>query len=120
MRVLKLFIPTLFLGLTSFGLPLSFEQRSAESFRAPFAEGGVEVQKDRVSFRDVTLRFVGGGAQAQLRGVGTSAPATYLSNRFARTFPQFPKVAIRNLYPGVDAIFYGKDESLEYDLQLAP
>jgi uncharacterized protein (TIGR03437 family) len=126
MRALKLLIPTLFFVLACFGLPLSFEQRSAQSFRAPFAEGGVEVRPDRVSFGDVTLRFLGVGrqggvgGQGQLIGVGGPAPATYLRDGFTRTFRQFPKVAIRNLYPGADAIFYGNGDRVEYDLMLAP
>src|SRR4029077_4429460 len=35
-------------------------------------------------------------------------------------FPQYPKLAMRGLYPGIDAIFYGNGDGLEYDLSLTP
>src|SRR5690348_8171469 len=34
--------------------------------------------------------------------------------------PTFARVRYRNLFPGVDAVFYGKEGEIEYDLLLAP
>jgi uncharacterized protein (TIGR03437 family) len=53
-----------------------------------------------------------------MEGVGAAAPSTYIRDGTIRTFAQFPKVAILNLYAGVDAVFYGNAASLEYDLKL--
>jgi uncharacterized protein (TIGR03437 family) len=100
-------------------LPLSFEQRDATHFLARLPSGTADLSRDRVTLGDVTLRFVGSAPTARLEGLGQAAPSTYLRAGFVRTFPQFPRAAIRGLYHGVDAIFYGTGESLEYDLQLA-
>src|SRR5580704_6940498 len=108
----------IFTTLRCLALPLSFEQRDATHFLARFPNGAAELRPDRVSLGDVTLRFVGSAPSARLEGIGPAAPATYLRAGSARTFPQFPRLAIRGLYPGVDAIFYGSGANLEYDLQL--
>jgi len=99
-------------------LPLSFEQRDATHFLARFPNGAAELRPDRVSLGDVTLRFVGSAPSARLEGLGPAAPSTYLRADSVRTFAQFPRLAIRGLYPGVDAVFYGSGMNLEYDLQL--
>ena len=96
----------------------SFEQRDATHFLARFPSGTAEVRPDRVSLGSVTLRFVGSARSARLEGLGPAAPSTYLRAGFVRTFPQFPRLAIRGLYPGVDTVFYGSGANLEYDLQL--
>jgi uncharacterized protein (TIGR03437 family) len=40
--------------------------------------------------------------------------------RWRPDVPLFGKVRYRNLYPGIDAVFYGNPNDLEYDLELAP
>jgi uncharacterized protein (TIGR03437 family) len=99
-------------------VPLAFEQRDATHFLARFSNGTAELRRDGVSLGDVTLHFVGCARAARLEGIGHAAPSTYLRAGYVRTFPQFPRLAIRGLYPGVDAIFYGSGANLEYDLQL--
>ena len=79
----------------------------------------MEYSPDRVTVRPVTLRFRGAADGGEAGGVGSPAPSTYLRAGFARTFRQFPKLAIHNLYAGVDAIFYGNGDDLEYDLKIA-
>jgi uncharacterized protein (TIGR03437 family) len=98
--------------------PLSFEQIDTAHFLVHFPNGTAELRRDRVSLGDVSLRFVGSAPSARLEGLGPAAPSTYLRAGFVRTFPQFPRLAIRGLYRGVDAIFYGSGPNLEYDLQL--
>jgi hypothetical protein len=81
--------------------------------------GTVEFRPDHVTGAGVTLRFLHASSNAHLEGIGAAAPSTYLGQGFSRTFSQFPKLAIRNLYPGIDAVFYGNGQSLEYDLEVA-
>jgi uncharacterized protein (TIGR03437 family) len=100
--------------------PLSFEQRNPGHFMARLPGGTVEFRPDRVTAGGVTLRFLHASSDAHMEGVGAAAPSTYLGHGFSRTFPQFPKLAIRNLYPGIEAIFYGNGQNLEYDLEVAP
>ncbi|HEY4361958.1 MAG TPA: hypothetical protein VGN17_13355 [Bryobacteraceae bacterium] len=40
--------------------------------------------------------------------------------RWHSDIPLFGKVRYRNVYPGIDAVFYGNPDDLEYDLVLAP
>jgi uncharacterized protein (TIGR03437 family) len=100
--------------------PLSFEQRSPGHFMARLPMGTAEFRPDHVTAGGVTLRFPDASSNARMEGIGASAPSTYLGRGFSRTFSQFPKLAIRNLYPGIDAVFYGNGQSLEYDLEVAP
>ena len=41
-------------------------------------------------------------------------------SRWRRNIPQFSRVQYRNLYPGIDLDFYGKEGRLEYDFEVAP
>src|ERR1700722_17180771 len=79
-------------------LPLSFEQRDATHFLARLPNGTADLSRDCVRLEDVTLRFVGSAPTARLEGLGQAAPSTYVRAGFVRTFPQFPRLAIRGLY----------------------
>ncbi|HTR35417.1 MAG TPA: SBBP repeat-containing protein [Bryobacteraceae bacterium] len=100
--------------------PLGFEERQPTLFVAHSAGVPVKIAQGRVAVGDVTLRFLGGSAAARLEGVGPSAPSTYITSRGSATFPQFTRLAMRRLYSGVDVLFYGHENQLEYDLELAP
>ncbi|HEY3841476.1 MAG TPA: hypothetical protein VGL72_33130, partial [Bryobacteraceae bacterium] len=101
-------------------LPLSFEQRSALQFRTQLHGMPVTIGPNVVSFGSIRLRFEGASAQVRLAGIGKPVPATYVSARARQTFRQYPKLALRHLYPGVDAVFYGNGSELEYDLTFQP
>jgi uncharacterized protein (TIGR03437 family) len=110
----------LLLALRCIALPISFEERDPRHFVSHCANGTVEFLLDRVVAGDVTLRFAGTSGAERLEGRGPSAPSTHLRAGFSRTLRQFPRLAMHALYPGIDAVFYGHGEDLEYDLQLAP
>lgn len=120
MRIFPSLVLALSFAAQSPALPLTFEQRDAQRFLARLPDGAIEVRPDRLTLGDVTLRFSGASANARVVGVGAPAPSTYLRAGFSRTFRQFPKIAIRKLYPGIDAVFCGNGEDLEYDLNIAP
>ena len=40
--------------------------------------------------------------------------------RWRRNIPTYARVAYRQLYPGIDLVFYGNQRQLEYDLVVAP
>lgn len=42
------------------------------------------------------------------------------SSQWHTGIPTYAQVHYRNLFPGVDAVFYGKESQIEYDLVLAP
>jgi hypothetical protein len=81
----------------------------------------------------VTLRF--NGANKSLQPVGESqtkhktnyflgdAPGEAAAGQAERQFtdvPNFERVRFRSVYPGVDALFYGRNGEVEYDLVLQP
>jgi len=103
-----------------FALPLTFEERDSNRFFTRFGREAMEIQFGRIVLGDVTLRFAGSSKVARVEGLGPSAPCTYLRAGFTRTVRQFPKLVIRNLYPGIGAVFYGAGGNLEYDLTVAP
>jgi uncharacterized protein (TIGR03437 family) len=119
MHISRSLVPSLLIATRCLALPLSFEERDPRHFLARVANSTVELRANRVILRDVTLRFLGAAHAARLEGLGPTSPSTYLRAGFVRTFPQFPQLAIHDLYPGVDAVFYGSGDNLEYDLKIA-
>lgn len=108
-------LPLLCAGqLLAAAIPLTFEQRTPSLF----VSGGVRLEPGRVTVGGITLRFRNAAA-TRMQGVGAPSPATYIGPGRPRTFQQFPKLA---MHPdrGIDALFYGSDGRLEYDLMIAP
>jgi uncharacterized protein (TIGR03437 family) len=99
--------------------PLYFEDRQNGVFESHAAGEAIRIYADRVEIGDITLRFAHASKQARVEGLGTPAPSTYLLRGRTLSFRQYPKARIRNLYPGIDAVFYGTAGRLEYDLKLA-
>jgi len=63
----------------------------------------------------------GGRAEAAGRLPGLSSYFGGASHATWHTrVPQFGKVIYRDVYPGIDLVYYGSDGSLEYDFQIAP
>jgi uncharacterized protein (TIGR03437 family) len=98
--------------------PLYFEQRSSEVFETRASGPSVTIRADRISLDGVTLRFVHPSKNAHLKGLGTSAPSTYITRGQTHSFRAYPEARIRRLYPGIDVAFYGHPGHLEYDLDL--
>jgi uncharacterized protein (TIGR03437 family) len=108
------------LAISTTSIPLSFEQRDSGLFVTHAAGDSVQFRMGSVTVGGVTLLFRNSSAAARLEGIGAASPATYVSDCDRCTFQQFPKLAMRSLYPGIDAVFYGNAGRLEYDLALAP
>ncbi len=66
----------------------------------------------------------------RLGGASTSAPyqpdgrpagnIDYLTARFRERVPTYTRLRRHDVYPGVDLVYYGNGEHLEYDFELAP
>jgi hypothetical protein len=73
----------------------------------------------------VEMRF-GGANQVPVLAGTESLPGRsnyFMGNdpaRWRRNIPQFSRVRYRNLYPGIDLDFYGKQGRLEYDFEVSP
>jgi hypothetical protein len=73
----------------------------------------------------VTMRIVGADPGAAIAGTD-ALPATanyFVGNdpkRWRREVPTYAKVRYRQVYPGIDVVYYGNARQLEYDFVLAP
>ncbi len=118
------FLAVVWLGCVSAAVrpdrPIYFEDRRNGIFESHAAGQSIRIHADRVEFGDVTLRFLHASQRARVEGVGAPAPSTYLMRGRTVSLRQYPKARIRNLYPGIDVVFYGTVGRLEYDLELAP
>ncbi|HEY3823888.1 MAG TPA: SBBP repeat-containing protein, partial [Bryobacteraceae bacterium] len=73
----------------------------------------------------LSMMWMGSNASAQADGVDElPAKANYLigsdSEKWRRGIPLYGRIQYRDLYPGVDLIYYGERGQLEYDLAFAP
>ena len=73
----------------------------------------------------VKMKVVGGRTNAQAEGVDrlTSTSNYFIGNRPAEwrtAVPHYSRVRYRNIYPGIDVLYYSSDRRLEYDFILAP
>lgn len=99
------------LFLTSSGAVLSLSER-------PSAQ--------RITARVLRMKLVGANAAAQVEGLDRLPGRTsyFIGNdpkKWVTDVPTYAKVRYRNLYPGIDLVFYGNDRNqLEYDFVLAP
>ncbi len=120
-------------------LPLRFEENRGQTHaRARFVaranrfnvflsptEALFDLQGDQPGSRSVMrMELVGARASAPLSGVGSViGRSSYLKGRdrskWLRNVPGYGKVRYAGVYPGVDAVFYGKQQELEYDFLVA-
>ncbi len=77
--------------------------------------------------REATLRFrlEGANRSPKISGVGElPGKSNYLVGGDARRWrtgvPAFERVRYESVYPGIDALYYGRQGQLEYDFNLAP
>ncbi|MBZ5723441.1 MAG: SBBP repeat-containing protein [Acidobacteriia bacterium] len=115
-------------------LPLAFERNDGQSpseieflargpgYRIGLGSQGVIIQSR--SWR-VTTRFAGRGPHIPGAGMQPlSVKSHYLVGNDAahwRTdIPSFRQVVYRNVYPGIDVVYYGNQGQLEFDLIVAP
>lgn len=114
--------------------PLRFEPAAPDTaggakFIARGARFHFEFTPDRAVLRsgrkDVRLSFVGANPAARIQGEQMLASKTnlYLGNnpsQWRHAVPNYGRVRVEQLYPGVDLDYYGNAGQLEYDLTLDP
>jgi hypothetical protein len=89
--------------------------------RPPAADGGMPSK-----LNPPALQFAGSSADVQVEGLdASSAKVNYFEGRdpsgWKTNLPSFQRVRYKNLYPGIDLVYYGQREGrLEYDLVVAP
>ena len=75
--------------------------------------------------RTLSFQFVGGNPQAAMTGLDPlSGRINYLlgddPTSWRTEVPAFDRVRVAEVYPGVDLVYYGNEQKLEYDLIVAP
>src|SRR5690348_10465671 len=73
----------------------------------------------------IEMRFGGANPNAEIAGSDQLPGHSnyFIGNdpsRWHRNIPQFARVAYRNVYPGIDLAFYGRQGRLEYDFEVNP
>src|SRR5208283_4197327 len=73
----------------------------------------------------VRMQFIGASAQAQVRGdAELPGKVNYLTGndpaQWRTGLATFAKVRVGGLYPGVNLVYYGNQQQLEYDFAIAP
>ncbi len=73
----------------------------------------------------VRLRFTGAADRARVEGLERLEGVShfYIGNdrsKWRTHVPHFARVAYRQVWPGIDAVFYARDGALEYDFVVAP
>ena len=122
-------------------LPLSFEQNQGQSgeqvkFLARGNGYGLYLgsgeaalvfagEPGKADSSAVEMKFAGANPEVRVAGSDRlPGHSNYFvgndSSRWLRNVPQFARVVYREIYPGIDLAFYGKQGSLEYDFDVAP
>jgi len=113
--------------------PLRFEPAlsgsSGNRFVARGARFHFEFRPDeaalRAGSRDIRLHFDGANRNAQMSGTQLQRSTTnlYIGNdpaKWRRGVPNYGRLQVPELYPGIDLAYYGTGSELEYDLTLKP
>ena len=77
------------------------------------------------SYATLRLRFLGANTSAQIEGLDEQPGVSnyYVGNdptKWRTNVPHFSRVRYKNLYPGIDFVYYGNQSQLEHDFILAP
>ncbi len=75
----------------------------------------------RAGNRTVRLTMPGSNDHARFDATDPSAvPTNYFSGKRSVSVPAFGKLHRREVYPGVDLVYYGTGRQVEYDFEIAP
>jgi hypothetical protein len=91
-------------------------------------------RRGATSPEEMSPRIISSVVRMNLLGAGTSQPtagedlqpgkANYFTgddpSKWQKNVPMYDKVRFRDLYPGIDLVYYGRQGQLEYDFVLAP
>ena len=88
-------------------------------------EAQIVLRKAAAEPATVRMQFVGANPQAQIHGdAELPGKINYLTGndpaQWRRAWPCSPKSASEELYPGVNLVYYGNQQQLEYDFAVAP
>lgn len=110
-------------------LPLSFERHGASEFVARGQGYVIDIRGPRATIapdasRSVGIEFVHGRHSPATPGKELPGKVNYIYGNDPRQWrlglPTYERVTYRDLYPGIDLVYYGNQKQLEFDLVLRP
>jgi hypothetical protein len=105
-------------------LPLRFEAVDSQKWVARGLGFGVAFTPEgsfaQLGNRGLRLTFPGSDRHAKLEGLDKSATPTNYFGKASRSADAFGRLRQTGVYPGINVVYYGKGQSLEYDFELAP
>ena len=105
-------------------LPLRFEAVDTHNWVAHGPGFGVGLNQEgtsiRLGDRGLRLTLEGGDRHGRFKGLNKSATPTNYFGKDSRSVDAFARLRQTGVYPGIDIVYYGKGQSLEYDFELAP
>jgi hypothetical protein len=120
--------PTYALGLSSTEIALSLNRPREVAQAGPLpAVPGISADK-RLAAMDhaqLHLRFMGASGGSSVSGLDPKpGVSNYFigndSSKWQTHVPHFGRVKMVGIYPGIDLVFYGNPQQLEYDFRIAP
>jgi len=87
--------------------------------------GYVYIGRDQMAVQDVRMRLAGASKTSKaVLEEPTGGISSYFQGPDEKDWrtgiPQYSRVRLKNVYPGIDVVYYGHDEQLEYDFVLRP
>ncbi len=106
-------------------LPLRFEQETpghwsarGNGFAIAFRDSETAL---RLGDRIVRIGFDGAKNAARFEGSGKEqAPTNYFTRGAYHSSDAYSRLSRKQVYPGIDVVYYGQGSQLEYDFNLAP
>lgn len=122
-----------------FKLPLHFEENQGQTSESvKFLTRGqgytfyftpqemvMDLQKERHVSYALSMQFVNSSPSCKLIGMEELEGKSHYfigkdHKNWLNHIPNFSKITYQNIYPGIDVVFYGNQQQLEYDIKVAP
>jgi hypothetical protein len=106
--------------LTSDAIVLSLRSTNKGSAKATAPNGSSDTKRATIS-----LRLVGAASNPAVMGEGIQPGRVnyFIGNhpsRWQKNVPMYRQVRYKDVYPGIDLVYYGTGQQLEYDFSVAP
>jgi uncharacterized repeat protein (TIGR01451 family) len=97
--------------------------RTGPSFGA--IDSRAVAEKNRTEIDVIGMKLLGANPQAEIAGAGKlpGRVSYFIGNdpsKWIRSVPTYAQVKYREIYPGIDLLYYGNEQQLENDLRVAP
>ena len=97
--------------------PVQWTARGPQAAYAFTADGALIRVRERI----VRVRMQGANPKAAFQPLeALAAPTNFVTAAYRGSVPGYQRLRRTSVYPGIDIVYYGKGQQLEYDFELAP